>query len=122
MLSVCCCFVKQKAAYDVRISDWSSDVCSSDLLSTRPGAASFCLAFRFCPSLSLRAAAARRRCRASSQRAGERANKCDEGAGRADGESGVWGKRESISVGLGGPRSIKKKTQTKSHHTNHNEV
>src|SRR3546814_3489228 len=26
-----CCF-KQKTAYDMRISDWSSDVCSSDLL------------------------------------------------------------------------------------------
>src|SRR3546814_3474538 len=30
-----CCntlfFVKQKTAYDLRISDWSSDVCSSDL-------------------------------------------------------------------------------------------
>src|SRR3546814_14225720 len=26
------CFFKQKAAYGVRISDWSSDVCSSDLL------------------------------------------------------------------------------------------
>src|SRR3546814_7338538 len=32
----CCLFVffffKQKTAYDMRISDWSSDVCSSDLL------------------------------------------------------------------------------------------
>src|SRR3546814_3165326 len=30
---VCCSvfFVKQKAAYDMRMSDWSSDVCSSDL-------------------------------------------------------------------------------------------
>src|SRR3546814_14254019 len=28
-----CFFFKQKAAYDMRISDWSSDVCSSDLLS-----------------------------------------------------------------------------------------
>src|SRR3546814_9371241 len=35
---VCCvclclfvCFCKQKTAYDMRISDWSSDVCSSDL-------------------------------------------------------------------------------------------
>src|SRR3546814_2311519 len=29
-----CCvfFFKQKTAYEVRISDWSSDVCSSDLL------------------------------------------------------------------------------------------
>src|SRR3546814_7941907 len=25
------CFFKQKAAYELRISDWSSDVCSSDL-------------------------------------------------------------------------------------------
>src|SRR3546814_3113213 len=25
-------FVKKKTAYEVRISDWSSDVCSSDLL------------------------------------------------------------------------------------------
>src|SRR3546814_7021756 len=32
-----CCwfffFFKQKTAYEMRISDWSSDVCSSDLLS-----------------------------------------------------------------------------------------
>src|SRR3546814_4696506 len=31
----CMCFVfffKQKTAYEMRISDWSSDVCSSDLL------------------------------------------------------------------------------------------
>src|SRR3546814_12668695 len=27
-----CCFFKQKTAYEMRISDWSSDVCSSDLL------------------------------------------------------------------------------------------
>src|SRR3546814_1411691 len=37
MLSCCCfwClffFFKQKTAYEMRISDWSSDVCSSDLL------------------------------------------------------------------------------------------
>src|SRR3546814_8497056 len=32
-LSVRCCFFffKQKTAYELRISDWSSDVCSSDL-------------------------------------------------------------------------------------------
>src|SRR3546814_2829310 len=28
-------FFKQKTAYDMRISDWSSDVCSSDLLPDR---------------------------------------------------------------------------------------
>src|SRR3546814_10817463 len=30
-LSVFIVFFKQKTAYDMRISDWSSDVCSSDL-------------------------------------------------------------------------------------------
>src|SRR3546814_4583990 len=31
---ICCCcfFFKQMTAYEMRISDWSSDVCSSDLL------------------------------------------------------------------------------------------
>src|SRR3546814_2980015 len=28
---MCCFFFKHKAAYGMRISDWSSDVCSSDL-------------------------------------------------------------------------------------------
>src|SRR3546814_10630644 len=28
------CFFKQKTAYEMRISDWSSDVCSSDLPDT----------------------------------------------------------------------------------------
>src|SRR3546814_11039313 len=33
LCSLCCCvfFFKQKTAYEMRISDWSSDVCSSDL-------------------------------------------------------------------------------------------
>src|SRR3546814_7394211 len=30
MIGLCCC-CKQKTAYEMRISDWSSDVCSSDL-------------------------------------------------------------------------------------------
>src|SRR3546814_11401460 len=32
VLSFCFFFFKQKTAYEMRISDWSSDVCSSDLL------------------------------------------------------------------------------------------
>src|SRR3546814_3701559 len=31
MNSLCYFFFKQKTAYEMRISDWSSDVCSSDL-------------------------------------------------------------------------------------------
>src|SRR3546814_1004392 len=38
--SLCCCFFffKQKTAYEMRISDWSSDVCSSDLHTHAAGA------------------------------------------------------------------------------------
>src|SRR3546814_9980258 len=32
----CVFFFKQKTAYEMRISDWSSDVCSSDLLHFTP--------------------------------------------------------------------------------------
>src|SRR3546814_7319190 len=31
-MCICFFFFKQKTAYEMRISDWSSDVCSSDLL------------------------------------------------------------------------------------------
>src|SRR3546814_10036467 len=31
MVKICFFFFKQKTAYEMRISDWSSDVCSSDL-------------------------------------------------------------------------------------------
>src|SRR3546814_4549949 len=39
MLCLCChffFFFKQKTAYEMRISDWSSDVCSSDLGRMKP--------------------------------------------------------------------------------------
>src|SRR3546814_1329488 len=38
-----CFFFKQKTAYDVRISDWSSDVCSSDLDSSSRSLRRMCL-------------------------------------------------------------------------------
>src|SRR3546814_7717846 len=40
-VSLFCCyffFFKQKTAYEMRISDWSSDVCSSDLDDRQPNA------------------------------------------------------------------------------------
>src|SRR3546814_8379056 len=41
----CCLFwFKQRTAYEVRISDWSSDVCSSDLL--RRGSPSLAVSYR----------------------------------------------------------------------------
>src|SRR3546814_4678721 len=36
LLWFCFFFFKQKTAYEMRISDWSSDVCSSDLSFNRP--------------------------------------------------------------------------------------
>src|SRR3546814_17180203 len=37
MVNCFMCFVKQKTAYEMRISDWSSDVCSSDLVGPAEG-------------------------------------------------------------------------------------
>src|SRR3546814_8031290 len=37
----CFFFFKQKTAYEMRISDWSSDVCSSDLAQDRPAQQQF---------------------------------------------------------------------------------
>src|SRR3546814_1860019 len=37
IVGFCFFFFKQKTAYGMRISDWSSDVCSSDLLGDREG-------------------------------------------------------------------------------------
>src|SRR3546814_19727512 len=36
VLESCFFFFKQKTAYEMRISDWSSDVCSSDLVADDP--------------------------------------------------------------------------------------
>src|SRR3546814_8300146 len=38
-------FFKQKTVYEMRISDWSSDVCSSDLFFALPAGASLFLSF-----------------------------------------------------------------------------
>src|SRR3546814_8139701 len=43
-------FFKQKTAYDMRISDWSSDVCSSDLL---PMSTSFAMSIRSLANLRI---------------------------------------------------------------------
>src|SRR3546814_8955703 len=47
MLLVSCCFLfKRTTAYEVRISDWSSDVCSSDLVAFARNRWSRCLGIR----------------------------------------------------------------------------
>src|SRR3546814_14869921 len=110
-------FFKQKTAYEMRISDWSSDVCSSDLgqrVLWRRGAAhalgpdrhgpaagarrvgtgkAQAAAFRLLPAVPLAADAARH-------------------AG-ADRKSVVSGKSVSVRVDLGGRRVIKKNKHIK---------
>src|SRR3546814_8228997 len=46
LLFVCFFFFKQKTAYEMRMSDWSSDVCSSDLRCDAAGARAAAAAVR----------------------------------------------------------------------------
>src|SRR3546814_11658625 len=102
---------KQKTAYEMRISDWSSDVCSSDLeRSTQE-----------CRDLGPRPAR-----RAGAQPAGKCAAPDDTLCHRAaalsaesfsaprDRKSGVWGKSVSVRVDFGVGRIIKTKTKSRS--------
>src|SRR3546814_5913332 len=104
-VSVFVVFFKQKTAYEMRISDWSSDVCSSDLHGTdRPigdGAGTGEKALRD----------GRRQPRIDHQRL---VAADEQGAiGRAlDRKSVVLGKRVSDRVDLGGRRILKKKIES----------
>src|SRR3546814_11152620 len=51
--SVFVVFCKQKTAYEMRISDWSSDVCSSDLVNMNEGQRKVLIHGNRLPSLSL---------------------------------------------------------------------
>src|SRR3546814_8574868 len=104
-------FFKQKTAYDMRISDWSSDVCSSDLSAIRK--------FRAEPRRRLsRYEDQERRDRRPRHPAGqppaERAEMDREWRRavrhRTDRKSVVYGKSVSVRVDLGGRRFIIKTT------------
>src|SRR3546814_11729848 len=94
-------FVKQKTAYEMRISDWSSDVCSSDLSSrsgiARPGCSTPSTSSRGgVPSpASCRTWITRQLCAGST------------GCWGNDRKSVVKGKSVSVRVDFGGRRLIK---------------
>src|SRR3546814_19333886 len=88
-------FFKQKTAYEMRISDWSSDVCSSDL---RP------LSDDELDDLLSELQKRQKRARAESQ-----FGTADEAVIAADRKSVVEGKSVSVRVDLGGRRILKKK-------------
>src|SRR3546814_8248324 len=95
-------FFKQKTAYEMRISDWSSDVCSSDLLLfTAVGAP--LLAFILNAALLGRDLEAMVRARHPDRPPLGRGARWSLG----DRKSVVKGKRVSVRVDLGGRRSIK---------------
>src|SRR3546814_8250189 len=106
-----CCFVclffffKQKTAYEMRISDWSSDVCSSDLHRQhhQPGHDERAIGHR----ADLAHPAADRRAEDDEiERGGD--HRQDQAGDR---KSIVEGKSVSVRVDLGGRRIIKKKKE-----------
>src|SRR3546814_17432563 len=97
-------FFKQKTAYEMRISDWSSDVCSSDLPRRCASAA------RQSGRPTARATSAWvPACRAKASRPSSRVSAAPDGPAAADRKSVVEGKRVSVREALGGSRIIKKK-------------
>src|SRR3546814_6312518 len=96
-------FFKQKTAYEMRISDWSSDVCSSDLVPWAvwpPGRQCWC---RF-PRSAIRLQAAHRRARSAGAHSGG-------GAGRSEEHTSELQSLMRISYAV---FCLKKKKQTKS--------
>src|SRR3546814_17695927 len=100
-------FVKQKTAYEMRISDWSSDVCSSELQRANDVARDILLQ----RSGGLRVVA--------SPSVGHYVipNTIKALTDRIDRKSVVSGKRVSVRVDLGGGRIIKKKQTKRLRHT-----
>src|SRR3546814_21087994 len=122
-------FFKQKTAYEMRISDWSSDVCSSDLEQGGPGrrrgAAGACGDGDPRASELVRFPGRRHSDReglGAGGAGGDQRRDRDavdpeaDGGGGQDRKSGVLGKSVSVRVDLGGRRIIKK-TNTKCHIT-----
>src|SRR3546814_19885293 len=117
MLYVFFFFFKQKTAYEVRISDWSSDVCSSDLLAMvdvrddrkianmRTGRGHAAPLAGVCRAVSKRVAGGR-----SPAAAGAAAPFYSKLVQLVARKSDVSGKSVSVRVDRGGRRIIKKKT------------
>src|SRR3546814_19679752 len=103
-MDICIFFFKQKTAYEMRISDWSSDVCSSDLRPVeRHRGGDGVEVDEQCDGESDES-----RLRALVRIAIERGRQ--RGAQEQDRKSVVSGKSVSVRVDLGGLRFIKQKT------------
>src|SRR3546814_3209243 len=96
-------FFKQKTAYEMRISDWSSDVCSSDLEDRRREHAAHDRAAD--GVLPARACSVRHRQRQHAEHESERGHQDR----TQDRKSVVEGKSVSVRVDLGGRRIMTNK-------------
>src|SRR3546814_9739622 len=96
-------FFKQKTAYEMRISDWSSDVCSSDLSRRRPAASS---PSSWTARTRLRPPKRSRPWWPTASMRNERAG----GWRSRDRKSVAEGKSVSVRVDLGGRRHLKRKS------------
>src|SRR3546814_14012643 len=114
-------FFKQKTAYEMRISDWSSDVCSSDLKEERPfdklRANGFDLSLWLCASQkkanrSNRPIIGYQRLRKACAGFADSSGQLPAIPIRKDRKSVVKGKSVSVRVDPGGRRRIKKKKNT----------
>src|SRR3546814_19117633 len=127
-MSVYFVFFKQKTAYEMRISDWSSDVCSSDLArhDRRLAQHHFAAAPVLAVDLDHRTLEHLAYARGQRGRLGQVEHRVLVAAGAlrrglhrrrqaGDRKSVVWGKSVSVRVDLGGGRLIKKTKQTKKH-------
>src|SRR3546814_13737236 len=97
----------------MRISDWSSDVCSSDLDPPREDDLVVILRFSTVPDAVRRAAGERHRDRTDRQCLRHDVPLRGHRRRQADRKSVVKGKSVSVRVDLGGRRIIKKKTSHK---------
>src|SRR3546814_18848163 len=102
-------FFKQKTAYEMRISDWSSDVCSSNLEQRRAASGHGAVGAGFHPlcRTTEHGALGPGRLRAADRTPRRRIAGAH--AAGSDRKSVVEGKSVSVRVDLGGRRSIKKK-------------
>src|SRR3546814_16169418 len=104
-------FCKQKTAYEMRISDWSADVCSSDLLDRQPvGTLDREPSGVDAMSARLASGATNRGADFLLELRSEEIPARMQAGARADRTSVVSGKRVSVRVDLGGRRTIKTKT------------
>src|SRR3546814_11903653 len=113
----CLFFCKQKTAYEMRISDWSSDVCSSDLRSSAGRRAGTRGGTRTAPSATASAGPCSAAWRTPQAPAPGSVRCLRAWAPRAstDRKSVVSGKSVSVRVDLGGTSLIEKTKKHKEH-------